>query len=243
MPDTSQFKISSKQLIFIILGNTVATGMLSLPRLASADAHQDAWLAVIGGAVSPILVLLLIQQLYQKFPGCNLVDISCFLFGRIMGTLLLSLVVLYFLAYQAALFSNLAEVTMAFIIPQTPHRTIMIVSILAMIYIASHGAQVVARINEIFLYPFLLLIVLWIIPVSVGDYTNLLPIGGSGWEGIAAGTLTTSFAYSGIEILLLLYPAVTKTKEIMKAGLTAVGITLTFYLILTCAASWYLAVQ
>ncbi len=233
MPDTSKFRISSKQLVFIILGNTVATGIMSLPRLASAEANQDAWIAVVVGAFAPILVLLLIERLYRKFPGCNFADISCLLFGKPLGTFLVSLAVLYFFTYQAVVLSTLTEVTMIFILPNTPHRILIIVSVLATVYVASHGAQVVARIDEIFMYQFLLLIVLWLVPAFTGDYTNLLPIGGSGWSGLGRGILATSYAYSGMEILLLLYPAVVKSGEVIRAGLTAVGIAFILYFIVT----------
>lgn len=207
--------------------------MLSLPRVASAEAHQDAWIAVIAGALAPFLVLILIERLFRQFPGYSFVDISRLLFGKILGTLLVVLVMVYFMLFQALVVSILTEITHVFILPQTPHRVILVVSVLAIIYVATQGGQVVARINEIFLYQFLLFTFLWLIPMLSGDYTNLLPVGGSGLKGISQGILSTAYAFSGMEILLFVYPMVTKPRQVLRAGLTAIGVTLAFYLILT----------
>ena len=42
--------ITSKQLIFVIIGAQIGMGLFSLPRLVSTEAHQDAWLAVLLGS-------------------------------------------------------------------------------------------------------------------------------------------------------------------------------------------------
>ncbi|WP_054697035.1 GerAB/ArcD/ProY family transporter [Syntrophomonas palmitatica] len=237
MLDNSQFSISNRQLIFIILGNTVATGMISLPSIASKQAHQDAWLVVMGGAFAPLLVLLLVERLFRRFPGYSFTDISCLLFGKIIGKILVLSVLAYFIYFQAVVLSTVTQVTKVFVLPQTPNRVILIVIALAVVYVASLGAKAIANINEIYLYQFILFNILWLIPLFLaGDYTNLLPVGESGFKGLGYGILTTSFAYSGIEILLLVYPMVDKSQPVLKAGFIAVVFTMAFYLLLTLSS-------
>ena len=49
--------ITSQQLVYIIVGAQVGIGIFSLPRVAAAGARQDAWMAVLIGALVPLLVL------------------------------------------------------------------------------------------------------------------------------------------------------------------------------------------
>jgi hypothetical protein len=67
MKDKAGSMITSKQLIFIIVGSQVGIRLVSIPRLTNDYAREDAWLSVILGAVAPLGALLLIELLCGGF--------------------------------------------------------------------------------------------------------------------------------------------------------------------------------
>lgn len=87
--DHSRFHITSKQLIFIIIGTQISAGVLSLPRLVAGEAAQHAWISVLVGAVPSFLAIALICYLYSRFNDPDFVNVSKRLFGRYLGSTLM----------------------------------------------------------------------------------------------------------------------------------------------------------
>ncbi len=230
MKDKAGSMISSKQLIFMIVGAQVATGIFSLPRLVSAEAGEDAWIAVLMGALVPFISLYLIERLGRRMPEMGFTQMTEALFGKIIGSFLVVMFVAYIIFFESVIVRILSEVTKLFVLPKTPLAVILFMFIFTMIYIGTKGLRVIARLNELLFYLLLLNLLILLIPLGQADYTNILPVGEAGLEGIVSGALTTPYSYQGIEILLVLYTLVIKKDEVLKAGATALAITTLFYL-------------
>lgn len=229
----SRFQMTSKQLVFFFLGTMIATGILTLPRVASKDAGQDAWIAVLIGALVPILSLYMIERLCRKFPDQGFIDISIKLFGRYLGGFLVLLFMFYGLFFSAVVVRVFAEITATYMLPRTPQYVIVLLLSLGIAYVAAKGTKVVGRINELLFYIFLLLLLLTLTSLKVSEVTNLLPVGDSGIMAILKSSLSTSWAFAGVEILFVVYSMVTRKDEVIKAGLTALTIALILYLLAT----------
>ena len=118
-------------------------------------------------------------------------------------------------------------------LPRTPQYVIVVLLSLGIAYAAAKGAKVVGRINELIFYIFLLLLLLTFTSLRLAEFTYLLPIGDSGITAILKSSLSTSWAFAGVEILFVVYPMITRKDKVIKAGLTALGIALILYLIAT----------
>lgn len=226
--------ISSKQLVFILIGLQIGTGILSLPRLASQNAAQDAWIVVIVGALVPLVSLFLIEHVLRWFPEKDFVALTQLLFGKILGCLLILLLLLYIIVFQSIVIRLFTEITSLVLLPRTPLMVINFMMVVAVVYIAAKGVRVVGRLNELLFYILLFFFALLIIPAAITPtYTNLLPVGGSGVVNIATDVVQTSFAYAGVELLLVYYFWVERKNEVRKAGILAVIITMSLYLFVT----------
>lgn len=222
--------ITSKQLIFIFIGSLIGAGVLSLPRIATKNAGQDGWIAVLVGAAAPLVTLILIERLVRKYPKNDLVSIHKMLFGKILGSLVLLPFILYMIAFQSIVVRLYGEVTKMYLLPRTPMWAILLMLILTVTYIVSRGVRTVARLNEFLFYLALAPLLMVILSLFGGfDLTNVLPIGQTGMKAIGQGALQTSYSYAGIEILLVFYYLVTRKNEVIRAGLTAIGITSLVY--------------
>lgn len=233
--DRTRFEITSKQLIFIIVGTMVATAVLGLPRVAAAEAQQHAWLAVIIGAVVPLASILLTVALLDRFQDPDFVNISRRLFGKILGTLLILAFVGYVVMFQSVVIRLFSEITCVFMLPRTPVWAVSLACTISVVYAVSQGGKVVGRLNEFFFYLLLVDLLIIAIPALQGTYLNLLPLGEIDINGLMQGSLNTMYAYGGVEVLLITYAMVQQRSEILKAAVIGLGLTVLIYLIVVVA--------
>ena len=110
MQNSSEHTITSKQLIFIMIGTMLGSGILSLPRLAAKEVGQDAWFAVILGSFYPLVSLSLIRLLYKINGGSSYADICRKVGGRYMGGLFCILLIIYSVVITGVLLRVFIEV-------------------------------------------------------------------------------------------------------------------------------------
>lgn len=236
MRDNHRFEITSKQLIFTIIGCTIATGLLTLPRVVTAIAGQDGWISIIIGVFPPLLSLVLIERLGRLFPNLTIIEIILLLFGKFLGFLLAISFIAYIIFLESIVLRLNAEMVSIYLLPKTPIWMIAFLFILCTIYIAQKGGKVVGRLNE-FLFYILLVACMFPIPtLMLAEYTNILPVGETGLLAIAKGAIPTAYAYQGIEILFVTYPMVKRKDEVLKASIIALGIIMSLYLMVTVIA-------
>ncbi len=222
--------ISSKQLIFIIVGSQMGLGIFSLPRLITGKAGKDAWMAVILGAIVPFLSIYLIERLGRSMPEMVFTQMAQALFGKRIGSLLISLFIAYVIFFESIVVRIFSEVTKLYLLPQTPLAVVLFMYVLVIIYVGTKGARVIGRLNELMFYLLLVALLVLLIPLGQSDYTNLLPVGHAGLGKIVSGAIAASYYYAGTEILLVFYSLVSKKEEVLKAGCMALLITVLLYL-------------
>lgn len=230
MGNKADASITSKQLVFVFLGATIGIGILSLPRTLVSSAGQTAWMALPVAALSPLLSLWMIERLYRRMPGLNFVELNQRLLGKIAGFIAVVLFVVYIVIFESLVIRTFADVTKIYMLPSTPLWVILLLIAFSVYYVVSKGSRVVARMNELIFYIMFVTLFVGLIPLPQGDYTNLLPV----WEidgvGLMKAILNSSFAFEGIEILLIVYSLVDKKEKILKAGFIALAFTLALYI-------------
>jgi len=229
MKDKAGSTITTKQLIFIIVGSQVGIRFLFLPREVSSIAAEDTWLAVLLAAIAPIIIIFLIDRLGKRMPDMGFTQMSQALFGKFLGSLLIVLFVAYVIGFESLIVRIFSEVTKLYLLPKTPLPVVLFMYVFNIVYIGSKGLRVIGRLNELLFYLLLANFLVLLIPLGAADYTNILPVGTAGWDGLGRGTLMAIAYYAGVEILLVLYSLVNRKEEILKAGMIATAITTTLY--------------
>lgn len=233
MESNPRFLITSKQLIFVVVGCILGTGYLTMPREISAVSGHDAWVSILMGSLIPLLSIFLISKLGSIFPSLTIVEILQMLLGGVAGSLLSILLIAYFLNIAAVVLRGMTEIVATFMLPKTPMFVIAGLFSITVWYSAKRGLKVLGRLNEILFYVFLLALITIVVPLVNADVTNILPMAEATPADLIKGAAGTSFAFSGFQILLVVYPMVTRKEEILKAGLTALGCVLTLYVFIT----------
>jgi len=231
MRSNNEFTITSKQLIFIMIGAMLGSGILSLPRLAAKEAGQDAWFAVILGSLFPLVSICLIRFLYKKNKAESYVALCRKIGGRYLGGFFCILLAVYSLSITAVLLRVFIEVVSIFLLQDTPKLVKLFLMLSVCAYIAAGNAKVLGRVYE-FLFYILLPLLLFSLPAIINnsDYLNLLPVFNHSISDYAQASLTTGFAFSGFELYLIFHPYVSREKEAFRASLYALLITLILYL-------------
>ncbi|WP_054697032.1 GerAB/ArcD/ProY family transporter [Syntrophomonas palmitatica] len=223
-------KITNKELVFLTNGSVVGLVWVYLPRALCKEAQQNAWLAVLISVLYPILSWILIERLLRRYPGQNFYHVSRQLFGKIIGSILFISVVIYFMLFSGTIISNFARLVKVYALPETPLSVIITVIVMCAIWVGIKGINVTAWFDEISLYLILFLMLVYCLPIPIGDYTNLLPVGQIPWQNLGRATLQAVWAQAGVETLLVFYCLVDSPQKVIKAGFISIGLNTLIYL-------------
>ncbi|KRF51466.1 spore gernimation protein [Bacillus sp. Soil768D1] len=216
-------RITTSQATVILINFILGTGILTLPR-ASAEKGKtpDIWITVILGGLISMIAGVIMVKLSQQFPEKTFYQYSHEIVGKWMGGLLSILIVGYFLITSGFQLRSMAEVVRYFLLEGTPTWAIMMPFMWISLYLIMGGINPIARLFEIIL-PITIFLFLLVIFVSlkIFEIDNIRPVLGDGFTPVLKGIKTTTLAFTGPEIMLLLLPVV----------LVGVFIPLIFYVI------------
>jgi len=225
------YTITSKQLIFTLISCMLGAGILSLPRVTAEAVGQDAWLAVILGGIIPFVSIWLSNKVVSRHPGLSFVALTEMLAGKWAGKILSAVFVIYSIIASAAILRVFTEVITMFLLPKTPILLKIMLGLAVSAYMAGSGIKVLGRLNE-FLFYVLIPTLFVSIPsvIKFADIHYLMPVLNNSLGDYSKAALTTGFAYSGFETIIVFAPYVLKKKETLKAAVLALIITALIYL-------------
>lgn len=227
-------QISTAQAAIIIINVILASGILTLPRVATEKVKTpDAWISVILGGLVSIILALIIAKLCERFPNKSFYQYSQDIIGKWLGSLLSLIVIVHFLMFSSLEIRIMAETTGLFLLQGTPTWAIIMPFIWIGIYLVLGGINAVARLLEI-IFPITVLFFLLVmfLGLKIFQLDNLRPVLGMGIVPIIKGVTTTTLSYSGYEIILVIFMMMQEQDQIKKAVLIGIGIPLIFYAVI-----------
>ncbi|MFL0269205.1 GerAB/ArcD/ProY family transporter [Candidatus Clostridium radicumherbarum] len=232
--------ITANQFMYILIGTMIGTGVLSLPNNMAKGAKQDGWISVIIALWYPLYVVILGIYISKKYPNEDILKVNKKCFGNFIGSLLSLLFTLQFLIGLLSVSAGFSNVSRVYIVDfLTPSKIISVILILGL-YGTFQGLKVVGRISEVSYYFLIALLFVPLIVLRDGSVLNISPVFGSGIKKIVQTSNNAIFAYSGIEIIFLIYPYVTEKKEIAKRAVTGVLVTAAIYTYVTFMTIFYM---
>lgn len=226
-------RITTSQAVVIIVNYILGTGILTLPRASVEKVKTpDVWLSVILGGILAMVSGVIMVKLSQQFPNKTFYQYSQDIVGKWIGRLLSFLIIGYFLTTSAFQIRSMAEVISFFLLEGTPTWAIVMPFMWIGLYLIMSGINSIARMFEI-IFPITVFIFLIISFMSIGifEIDNLRPVLGLGIKPVLDGIKTTSLAYTGPEIMLILLVFMEQRNKAVKAILVGISIPLIFYVI------------
>lgn len=232
-------KISIRQLQVLLILNIFGTGIILLPRYVVQQADQDGWIVVVLATIFAVFCLYIIATLGRMFPTKSFYEYASIIVTKPIAFILsIGFVVrlILHIALELRVFGEIVSQTMLY---KTPFYIICICVLLLAGYASSKGYETRARLGEILIFLVLIPITLVFLVAAFNvDYTNILPVMQASPQRLLTGGFYTLSAFVGIELVLLVYPYITKPNNVKISTIHAVlilGLFMTIITIITIA--------
>lgn len=212
-------KITSSQAVIFMTNSVLGAGILTLPRDVTEKMHTpDSWLSVLLGGIVVMFAVLLMVKLSQQFPGNTIFEFSQKIAGKVTGSMMSLLMIVYFLVLSGFEIRALAEVNIFFLLEGTPIWAVIIPFIWTAAYLTSGGINSIARLFQI-IFPVSILILLLSLFFSMRmfDINHLRPFLGEGLPPVFNGLKSTLLIFTGSEVVLYLVGHMQHPEKAVKA--------------------------
>jgi len=232
-------RITTGQLMALVIQAQIGVGVLFLPSTVEAVARNDSWISILlAGAVS-LLLLTTIWALAKRFPDMIFFEYLPLLIGKPLAKIVHATYALMFIFECGSILALFADVIRNWIFTNTPAWIILGMLVAVSLHLAVENLRLLAR---FFMLTFGLIFVLVLIALYAyrdAEWLYALPVGQAGLSNILKGSAISLNSFYGFEIILLGFPYVKgASKSILKAGLysnlfsTAVYVFLVFTCVL-----------
>ncbi|MCL2574347.1 MAG: endospore germination permease [Defluviitaleaceae bacterium] len=232
-------KISLRQLQALLLLEVFGFGVTALPRRVAENAGQDGWLSVLLAVIMIIPVVMMASYLARLAGGKSFHDFASHVISKPLGVVVSLIFCLRLVLLAAFNLRIFAEITRQTMLPTTPFVVIFVSMLMLAAYGAAKGIETRARMAEILVLVTLLpLIFVFGISGRDIDFTNLAPVFVATPLDVARGSFPAFFAFSGVEVLLLVSPYLSRPKHLVRSAsgvAITIGISMAIVTIVTIA--------
>lgn len=227
-------KISNIQVVVFVVNVVLGIGILSLPSSVAKFVQNDAWILVLIAGIVNIAMLYIICRAGQYLNGNGIVEDIKKLYGKVIGIILLVPVLMYMIGFSAFEIRIFAETAKTNILKMTPIEYIIIPMLLLTAYITWSNISAILRFYEA-VTPIIVLvtIVLLVIPLNGMDWSNLRPFLSAKPMGYIKGMTGAAFAFSGYQLLLIVFPYIRSPKKAFKFSLIGFAGIIILYTLVT----------
>lgn len=214
----------------IIFGSIVGLVILDISNNLAKFVHQDNWIAAAVGAIYPLYMVSVSIYLGKKCKGKNILDLSKKFFGKVIGGSLNFIFMVYFMILLILSLSDYSNMIKSFIVNFLSITEIVGVVVLLSGYVVYKGVNVVGRLCKITFFLTIILVMSPIPALRTGRFINIFPILQSGSMALIKGAISSSLAYSGVEIVFIIYPMLKDKKSYVKVSILPILIICFIYM-------------
>ncbi|USK78391.1 endospore germination permease [Peribacillus frigoritolerans] len=212
------FKISSHQLMILILLYSVGTVILHTPSPLAGFAKQDAWLAALIGTGIALIFVWFYIRVGNLYPDLALDQINEKVFGKIVGKMINLTFFIWSFSTSSETIYYVGNFIETFWMPDTLLLALNILLAAVVIFTVRLGLETFTRTLEIFFIPVLLLLIVFLISIiPEANIQNIQPVFEDGAKPVIRATLfyVSVFTLSPV-MFLMIFPS--KVSERKKGG-------------------------
>ncbi|NOU86652.1 GerAB/ArcD/ProY family transporter [Paenibacillus sp. LMG 31460] len=229
----------SPYLVFFLLNSSmIGVGILNFQRELINHGGYSSWISVILAGITIHLLVWIIYRMLSTDPlNSDLISLNKACFGRIVGNLINGSVVLYFFMGAFTVFRGFVEIVQVWLFTSMSLYPVSVVFLVVIYYTISGGFRTVTGMSFWgIVLPYVVVIPLLFFVIKYLHPRNLLPLHVNSVEDILLSIKTMALQFSGIEVILIIYPLVQTPKKSYKWAQWAVLSTTSIYLVLTLLA-------
>jgi spore germination protein KB len=234
-------KISSFQLFSLIylfeIGSALVVGI-------GSGVKQDAWIVILNGLLSGLLMIHIYHRLYTYFPDLPFTSYVQKITGKLIGRILGFIYVIYFIYDASRVLRDFGELLTTTIYYDTPLFFLNTFMILLCMYAVFNGIEVLSRLGELCFMLVLSMSILGFLLVifsGIIHFENLKPILENGYIPVLKTSMNESILYPFGEVIMfsMIFQHINESKKVKKVCLLAVllsGIDITIVAIINISA-------
>lgn len=223
MSITKLENIEAIAFLIIIMANKI---ILNLPKSIIASTGTSAWLNTIYIFIIAVAITILVVRLFKKFPGQDILDISGYLGGKFLKSIIGIVFIGLFLVFLILTVRNFSETLKIIYFNESPIIFILLFFIISACIANKFGLKIITKTNLI-LAPIVIISILLILFSSPTDFViqRLLPIFGYGINETFLSGLSNLFAFSGVGYLFFLQPLLKNEKSFKQISIISLTIS------------------
>lgn len=210
-------RIGKPEAIALILTIMLNHAILNISKAILSSTKSSALLNTLYISIIALILSYIIYILLNKFPTFDILDISNFLGGKILKTIIGVLFFVYFLFFSATLLKNFVYALQIIYYPNTNTFFLIILFLIGAVFVCNLKYDALYRSNLLIL-PFSILSILVLFLGNAGEYTfeNVFPILGNGINTTFLSGISNLFAFQGLLYILFLPPHLKDVTELKK---------------------------
>ena len=229
MQVNKRHQVSPYLVYFIVYNSQVGVGILGFQRTIAAKAGYDAWIGVIVAGCFVQVFIWIMYKLLEKADG-DIVDVHSKVFGNILGSVLSFIIMIYYWLASVSVLLGFIEIIQVWMFPTLPTWILGTLILGLVYYCVSGGFRVVVGVSFLsFIFPQIMLIVLYIFPLKEAHFSNLLPIMNHSFRDMQDAVKSSMYTLAGTETLLMFYPFISDAKSSKKFAHLGVLFTTLLY--------------
>lgn len=216
-------KITTAEAISIILGVFVTYTLVALPRNLIDLTKSGTIINIIYIGIIALFISILIYKLLKSFPGNDIVDISEYIGGKKLKTIVGCIFIFYFISSASILLRNFCECLKIVYYPMTNVIFIILSFIIAICIALKCKISSVSKVNLIII-PLVIIGVLFLFVANVNNFSlyNAFPILGTGFFDTFIAGLLNLGAFGGISLLYFIPPYLKEPQKMKKVFITSI---------------------
>lgn len=229
MTQLERGKISGSQLVYLLISFMIGSTIIIVP---GRGAEQDAWIAVIIGALEGVILAFIFTTLARRFPEKTIVEILEAVFGHYLGKIIAICFIWYSFHLGSLVIGDFTDFFASVVMPETPSIVFAVSLVLVSAFAVHNGLEVIARCSLVLL-PIAVFLILSTIILEFNqlDFKNFLPLLETPWLRILKNSHDiATFPFGEVVIFLMILPFLNQPR--VGRGKTILGILLSAFLIL-----------
>lgn len=219
-------KIGTFEAITLILSVIIAHTVLSLPKALLDSTNSATFINLIYVSILAIIFVVIVCKLFKNFPGMDVIDISEFLGGKVLKSIIGTIFITYFLLSSSIFLRNFCEYLRIIYYPSTNVIFLISIFIIAICIVNSLEFNAAFKANSI-ITPFALISIILLFFANVRYFSpeRMFPILGNGFFNTFVMGIGNIYAFSGIVFIYFLPPLLKEPEKFKKIAISSVCIS------------------
>ena len=229
-------KIGMIEALCIVLVVIIAHLILLLPKYMIQSQGSSSIINVIYITLISLFAIFILNILYQKFKGNDIVDISRFLFGNVFSYIIGIVFITYLLFVVSLCLRITAENLKTMYFQNTPTIYLIFFLLLAIGFLNRYNLKTIVKCNVI-IVPLIILASIFLFVLSINNFTfeRIFPILGYGAQNTFVTGATNIFCFSNVLFLFFLMPHLKDYNQFSKISYISILLSGIFLLVSVAA--------